>query len=283
MSHFFYADADSAFYDSIAPLTDPTYNTIHALITEMLQEWVEVAHPDVGKSYRLRIADVGAGTGVEAVNMLSELPDLDLVCVDNSDAMLECLRSKMDQLFGKVTASKRCCAVNRDVTVPGWLGEALTCAWGAQAKESKLDAVVSVHMLHHFSIEEKMRIYREIHSFLKPNGIFINADLFSFDTLWLTRFVQNKEESWLAEQLSNAANEVFKENPLLEERRERMRDQWIEHLRNDNFPLPVDRAYRSCTSGDELRTEAEILHASGFSAVECVFRHYQAGIVFAAK
>ena len=84
-----------------------------------------------------KILDLGAGTGLELIHVFELFPSAEVTVIDITENMLEELK-----------------------------------------KRSFADhvAVISTSALHHFKIEEKIKLYKKIYDCLKENGQFINCD-----------------------------------------------------------------------------------------------------------
>lgn len=97
--------------------------------------------------------------------------------------------------------------------------------------ESVFDAAVSVESLHHFTKEEKLPLYKKLHSALKNNGYFILTDYFS---------------------LSDDEEALHRRNLLSLKAEQGICDNEFYHY---DTPLTVEH-------------ETEALHKAGFSSVE---------------
>ncbi len=101
-----------------------------------------------------RILDLGCGTGLELDEIYRFFPDMQVVGVDLSEAMLQKLREKHS-------------------------GRALKLICGSYFTEpfpGPFDAAVSFESLHHFTAAEKLPLYKKIYDALAPGGVFLNCD-----------------------------------------------------------------------------------------------------------
>lgn len=136
MRDFFNEKADG--YDDVhLPMMDNK-----RAITELLPDGIK------------RVLDLGAGTGLELIPLFERFPDAYVRVVDISEEMLLQLKKRdfadrLDIMCGDFFA--------------GDLGH-------------DYDAVISSAALHHFSEEEKARLYARIYESLVPGGIFVNSD-----------------------------------------------------------------------------------------------------------
>ena len=105
-----------------------------------------------------RILDLGCGTGLELEFYFSLNPSANVTGIDLSAGMLDELKRKF---------------ADKDIT--------LICEsyFDVPLGENAFDAAVSVESLHHFTKEEKTKLYAKLHRALKDNGYFILTDYFS--------------------------------------------------------------------------------------------------------
>lgn len=100
------------------------------------------------------VLDLGAGTGMELIPFFARFPDARVTAVDLSADMLGTLRARD-------FADRVDCVV----------GDFFSVALGRD-----YDAMISTSALHHFTPEDKVRLYKRVYDALKPGGLFINAD-----------------------------------------------------------------------------------------------------------
>ena len=105
-----------------------------------------------------RILDLGCGTGLELEFYFPLNPSANVTGIDLSARMLDELKRKL---------------ADKDIT--------LICEsyFDVPLGENSFDAAVSVESLHHFTKEEKTKLYAKLHRALKDNGYFILTDYFS--------------------------------------------------------------------------------------------------------
>lgn len=104
------------------------------------------------------VLDLGCGTGLELEEYFQLNPEVHIMGIDLSDAMLGALAGKFpDKNLNLVKGSY--------FEVP--------------FEEKKYDAAVSVESLHHFTGERKLSLYRKLFRALKPGGYFILTDYFA--------------------------------------------------------------------------------------------------------
>jgi len=101
------------------------------------------------------ILDLGCGTGLELEEIFRKLPNVSVVGIDLTQAMLDKLKQKY---FDKNI--KLICGNYFDVYLD----------------ESIFDIAISFQTMHHFSHAEKVRLYTKIHKALKSKGMYIECD-----------------------------------------------------------------------------------------------------------
>jgi len=104
------------------------------------------------------ILDLGCGTGLELEYYLSSNPSAKITGIDLSSGMLAALKNKLG---------------NCQLTLIH--GNYFDVPFG----NAVYDAAVSVESLHHFTLSEKVVLYRKLHQALKADGFFILTDYFA--------------------------------------------------------------------------------------------------------
>lgn len=105
-----------------------------------------------------RVLDLGCGTGLELSYYFERNPSARVTGVDLAPGMLGALKEKF---------------ADKDVALIQ--GSYFHVPFG----ESAYDAAVSVESLHHFTMAEKVPLYRKVYAALKPGGYFILTDYFA--------------------------------------------------------------------------------------------------------
>lgn len=101
------------------------------------------------------ILDLGCGTGIELDRILKLLPNVSVVGIDLTRAMLDRLKQKYPGKNIKLIC-----------------GNYFNIEFG----ESSFDTAVSFQAMHHYTHDEKMVLYTKIHKALKPDGVYIECD-----------------------------------------------------------------------------------------------------------
>ena len=105
-----------------------------------------------------RVLDLGCGTGLELEKYFPLCPSARVTGIDLSEAMLNALKKKF---------------TDKDITLI--VGSYFDIPLG----ENVFDAAVSVESLHHFTKDEKIPLYKKLHTALRANGYLILTDYFA--------------------------------------------------------------------------------------------------------
>lgn len=100
------------------------------------------------------ILDLGAGTGLELIELFNKYPVINVTAIDISENMLAKLKERE---FGD--------------KVHTICGNFFEVDFG-----TNYDAVISTSALHHFLKEDKLELYKKIYHSLRNGGIFLNSD-----------------------------------------------------------------------------------------------------------
>jgi tRNA (cmo5U34)-methyltransferase len=129
-----------------------------------------VVHPDLffGSTVdwipdeRIRVLELGSGTGYVTERILEKNPDAEITCIDMTPEMLAVARKK-PSLAG-VTFME---GDFREVWPDG-----------------RFDVVLTTLCLHHLPDADRAVLIRNIHSTLKTGGCFVNGDVFRPESEW---------------------------------------------------------------------------------------------------
>jgi tRNA (cmo5U34)-methyltransferase len=212
-----------------------------ALLATMLGEHVALWRP----GQPLEAFEIGCGTGISTLALLSGRPDLRLLAVDSSPKMLEQARANL----ASYVANGRLRLVEEDAL----------SALERQA-DGAFDVVASNYATHNFRDDYRRRVFAEVFRVLKPGGLFLNGDRFAIDDraahLALT---QSEVRRWFK------TFSAMQRYDLLED--------WVIHLFSDESPEHV--MYFTPT--------LEQLRGRGFAPVSVEFREGVDTLVAAAK
>jgi SAM-dependent methyltransferase len=275
-SHYFYTGADAVVYDDTIRMTDRAYDLVHEATIRALDFWLAHCVRNQSSKAPLWVLDVGCGTGAEAMQILLQIPDSHVLCIDHSPTMLSRFKEKVGRAYGSVSADGRLSFCEADFREIGWLDRAVS-ELNVSNPPATFAAAVSVYALHHLQAEEKASIYKALYKRLQLSSCFINADLFSFSTDWVSSLAQEEEERWISQQFSDKTSKQGLIAATLGPSRHRLKDSWIQHVRTENHPLPIR------SGGKEQPCEEGLLKNAGFHTVEVPLRLYQSGVLVALK
>ncbi len=126
----------------------------------------EVAEFCRQQSAKVEVIELGGGTGITTLSILSAAENLQILSVDNEPTMQNQARQSLSewQSNGRLQFSS---------------DDALT-ALQSQSGAS-LDIVASAYTLHNFESNYRLQVLREIFRVLRPGGRFINGDRYALD------------------------------------------------------------------------------------------------------
>lgn len=156
-----------------------SYEEVHL----QLMETKNVVTESLDKETK-KVLDLGAGTGLELIPLFERFKDIDVTAIDITKSMLEELKKKP---FG-----------NKVKTI---CEDFFKADFG-----QNYDAVISTSALHHFTKEDKLKLYQKIYDCLNYGGQFINSDCF-------VNTIEEEQEAML-EFIENPHNKPHIDTPL---------------------------------------------------------------------
>jgi len=116
----------------------------------------------------LQVVELGGGTGITTLAILSAQPDLKVLSIDNEPTMQrqaqQSLKTWVDE--GRLSFS----------------GEDALTALIAMPSDS-VDAIGSAYTLHNFECTYRQKVIQEIFRVLKPGACFVNGDRYALDDI----------------------------------------------------------------------------------------------------
>lgn len=103
----------------------------------------------------VNLLDLGCGTGLELDEIFKTHPNIKVTGIDLTKAMLDVLKEKHP---------------DKDLTLIH--GSYFDYDFGRE----RFEAVISFQSLHHYSHEQKIKLYSRVYSALKPGGRYIECD-----------------------------------------------------------------------------------------------------------
>ncbi len=136
---------------------------------EMLQALVDAL--PFHKKDKLKIIDLGCGTGNLSQKLISVYPNARIACLDMSENMLKMAKTKLRETSH----------------VDFWLGDIRDFDY-----RIKYDAILASMVLHHIEGKDKPRFYRKLYNALPKGGVFFNIDIFLSSNNHLQELYTNK-------------------------------------------------------------------------------------------
>ena len=140
-------DAVSQDYDAQRRRLVPCFEPLYGTVLDLIAEW--------GPPARVRVLDLGAGTGLLAAIVRSAHPAALLTLVDVAPAMLDQARKRFAGRGGMTY---------------------LLADYATQPPAGPFDLIVSALSIHHLEDPAKRRLFGALHDALVPGGLFVNAD-----------------------------------------------------------------------------------------------------------
>lgn len=141
-------EKEAAVFDKLFFKVAPRYEEMMCALIDALP---------FNKKQKLRVIDLGCGTGNLSKKIIAAYPNACITCVDMAENMLAMAKSKLKE--------------HRNITF--WLGDVRKFDY-----REKYDVIVASLVLHHVEAKDKLRFYRAIHSSLTQNGVFLCIDIF---------------------------------------------------------------------------------------------------------
>jgi ubiquinone/menaquinone biosynthesis C-methylase UbiE len=265
---FFYAEAEAGMYDGTIDLVVPKYRALHKVLVSLVGRQIR----SVAGATPAVVLDVGSGTGMESIGILRTIRSLRVVAVDLCRAMQEIHLGKMRRLERASTAglTQRCNLVQGDVLSDLASPEALLRKFPGDV-DGPFSAVVTSLTVHHFSHRQKQQFYNLAYKVLRPGGVFINADLFSYADPELTEKALQFDLEWMRTQFKEPSRKFVEARALPRARRLELLERWLIHYSRDNRLEPIEDS--------EQTGQAQMLKKAGFHDVTVAYRSSLSGIL----
>ena len=169
-------------YDQDIKANIPGYEELHKNIESVIKS-------NYNKSDKLRILELGIGTGLTALRILKMLPDSKYIGIDFSDQMLKGAQIRLNGFNTKFV-----------------LGD-----YAKVKFDGEFDIIVSVIGIHHQIDQGKRLLFKKIFNHLKGKGMFIFGDLVTYKDPAKAKEMNNKTTQHL---IINAKDENRKQEWL---------------------------------------------------------------------
>ena len=181
-------------YDICAKNVVPRNEELHNII-------VNTIHHD--KDSKIKILDLGVGTGMGAWKILSEFPNAHLTGIDFSSKMLKRCRERLSVFKNRVLL------IEADFNKTDF--------------PEKYDIIVSAVAIHNSKLEKQKKLIFKVYESLNENGIFINGD-----------FIKSKSEH------INLKLREFYEKYLREKLKGTELKTWLHHAFEEDKPIELE-------------------------------------------
>lgn len=210
-------------------------------VGEYLADW----QPPASFARPLNVIELGCGTGITSIALLSGREDMHLSAVDNEPTMLKQAHTHLAQWLeqGRLTLLEN---------------DALSAL--QQLPDASVDFIASAYTLHNFFDNYRRQVLAEVIRVLKPGGGFANGDRYALDDV-RTHCVLTQQEMRF----------YFQEFGRLQ--RYDLLEQWIVHLYSDESP---DHIMRETPSLD-------VMTACGFVDIAMPYRQDVNALITAKK
>ncbi len=209
-------------YDRQRPSLIPCFSDFYGVAVDSLN--LSTSSPE--------ILDLGAGTGLFSEFVLQKYPNAKITLVDLSQRMLDIAQKRF-------SSNENISIIQQDFTT--FKGEKL------------YDAVISSLAIHHLEDKAKAELYNRIFSFLKSDGIFINAEQVAGESEYFSRLY---DKEWREKvEASNLSREDI--------------DTSYERIKLDKR-TPVS-------------TQIKWLRDAGFKEVDCLYKYYDFAVLYGRK
>ena len=171
-------------FEEEAAAFDQTIVKLIPYYDQMIRALIDAIH--FKPTNKIRIIDLGCGTGTLAKQLADKFPNSKIVCLDIASKMIELARHKL-------SAHKNIEFVVGDFSKIDF--------------QEQFDVVVSSLALHHIQTDDgKIEFYTKIYNVLTNNGQFINADVVLASTEYqhnidLTRWIEFMQKSISPEEI----------------------------------------------------------------------------------
>ncbi len=199
------------------------------------------------RSEKIRILDLGVGTGYLTHKIIEIFPNVSVIAIDAAEMMIDKAKIRLKAQLKQITFK-----TSTFQELPGKVKDV-----------AGLDAVVSAFALHHLLREEKQKLFQYVYSILKPDGWFINCDIFN---------------------AIDPANEALYRRLLYKGTQERSLSLKREEKTLDF--IASEYTSKEKRDGDNLFSiaeETQLLTEAGFRMVDCFWKEYREAVYGGTK
>jgi SAM-dependent methyltransferase len=244
-----YSLEGSTFYDIEAAFISDRYKEAHRIQNSIVINALNNIPNPV-------IIDFGCGTGSDGLEILSKLSTSHYIGIDSSIYMLQVASKK----FEKEILSSRSLFIKQDIRnlTNDWLLKELSSSMII----TEISCIISSLVLHHYSIETRVRFYKLAFQLLKNNGVFLLTDLFSNAINICNQFALDRELNDVRDTINKLENQGI-------------------HTNGFTTISPYHYIYQNHPY--DLLNETTILVDIGFNKIDVIFRSGQLALLIISK
>jgi tRNA (cmo5U34)-methyltransferase len=161
-------------FEKEAAVFDKLFFKVMPRYEEMMQTLID-ALPFPNRK-RLKIVDLGCGTGNLSRKLISAYPNAHITCIDMADNMLKMAKAKL----------------KGNPNIDFWQGDIRDFNY-----RRKYDAILASMVLHHVEGKDKPRFYRKLYNALSKGGVFFNIDIFLSSNIHLQKLYMDKWKKFM--------------------------------------------------------------------------------------
>lgn len=161
-------------FEKEAVIFDKLFFKVAPHYEEMMNALIDVL--PFKKGERLKVLDLGCGTGNLSRKIIAAYPNAAVTCIDMAENMIAMAQAKLKNAA--------------DVTF--WRGDIRNFDYS-----EKYDAIVASLVLHHIERKDKPHFYRKIHHALSKKGVFFCIDIFLSPNGHIQKLHMNKWKEFM--------------------------------------------------------------------------------------
>ena len=157
-------DRDYKEYGALIRKLIPKYKEMHELLMDCL---------NLSKNSKIKILDLGVGTGETALRILKKFPNVEIDGIDISKKMIQQAKIRLKKYISRIKFFEGD-MIDFDFT-------------------KKYCSAFGVLSIHHLNNHQKQAFFKKIFNCLEENSVFVIADIIKFDT---EKETKQKEQGW---------------------------------------------------------------------------------------
>lgn len=191
-------------YDTLQKQCLPNWQTFFSTVIEFIPDpgSKPIQEPITEETERMKkeseILELGSGTGFLTSLIRKEKPDAKITCIDRNPKMLAVAKEKPE-------LQKNVTFIEGDILeeCQKWTnpGRQEGAGWKEDSEgKGKFDAVVSTQCLSFLAPGAKAQVFRRIYEALKPDGRFIEGDIFRPKSKWEEEIYKDHWKRYMVDQ-----------------------------------------------------------------------------------